>query len=530
MKFFYADSQDQSNLNYDCIQESHHKNTKKFRKRLPQIDDQYFHEMYGTVHADPGGEYRAPKSGYHGLLVSLTRHDQKYARQSHKRLPDLFRFPSVPRLTAMAQPHTTSDVLLSEREVIQKLKKVRSRIYKVHRELPIMMDSGAFDYKNDYEPPFTTSEVMAKYHRLQCQYGVALDHMTNHGEIVRAHSKQKIRKREEIKLRKSIHNINVQIEGLQSNQMLLGLDILEDLYPLQGELRTIESQLQTNLREQSSYSSQIEYLEQERTRRFELSIQNAVDFIELYTQHNNFGFKPVATVQGWDVESYTESAKRLAELNYPLIAVGGLVPIASNTDELRRRVEAVSNVFNREKSLHLFGIKTVSKADIDFFHKLGVYSFDTSSPVFQSFQDQYNNYWTNNHNYISLRVPQVGGSNKINAPIKKGDVTQREAEQQEATCLQRLRALNHNSTSHQLDDAFKALEDYALMWGETIKGRKRNEMKRTLKDRPWLSCPCKACKHFGVEIILFRGSVRNKARGFHNIWQVGEWVRKGGYQ
>ena len=59
------------------------------------------------------------------------------------------------------------------------------------------------------------------------------------------------------------------------------------------------------------------------------------------------------------------------------------------------------------KTLHLFGIKTVSKADIDFFHKLGVYSFDTSSPVFQSFQDQYNNYWTNDHNYISLRVPQV---------------------------------------------------------------------------------------------------------------------------
>ena len=526
MKFFYADSQDQSNVHYDWIQESHHKNAKEFRKRLPQIDDQYFHEMYNTI-VETKQPYSETTSGYHGLLVSLTRHEQKYSRQSHKPLPDLFRFPSSPKLRS-EQSNVLSGVL-TERERIKRLKRKRSRTYVVHKNLPIMMDSGAFDYKNDYEPPFTTIDVMARYHRFQCQYGVALDHMTNHGDIVRELAKQKKRIKDEAKAQRAVVKLQNQIEELENQQRLLGMNVLDELSPLQSQLLLLKTSLQTNRREQEVHNQRIAYLEQERSRRFELSIQNAVEFIQLYKHHNNFGFEPIATVQGWDVESYTASAKRLAALDYPLIAVGGLVPLASNPDELKRRVQAVSAVFNGKKPLHLFGIKTVSKVDIDFFHKLGVYSFDTSSPVFQSFQDQYNNYWTTEHNYISLRVPQVGGSNKINAPIKKGDVTQREAEEQEAKCLQRLRNLNESSTQTDLDDAFKALEEYALMWGETIKGRKRDEMKRTLKDRPWLSCTCVACKHFGVEIILFRGSVRNKARGFHNIWQVGEWVRKGGF-
>ena len=242
-------------MDYDCIQESHHKNAKEFRKRLPQIDDQYFHEMYGTVELDESGQYREPKAGYHGLLVSLTRHDQKYARQAHKRLPDLFRFPAESKLTEMSQSQTDSDVLLSEREIIQQLKKVRSRKYKVHKTLPIMMDSGAFDYKNDYEPPFTTTEVMAKYHRLQCQYGVALDHMTNHGDIVRENARHPV-KRKKPNCVRAIGKIQVQLQICNKN-MLLGAKYYWRLYPLQAELQMVDSQLQTNLREQSSYASHV---------------------------------------------------------------------------------------------------------------------------------------------------------------------------------------------------------------------------------------------------------------------------------
>ena len=40
---------------------------------------------------------------------------------------------------------------------------------------------------------------------------------------------------------------------------------------------------------------------------------------------------------------------------------------------------------------------------------------------------------------------------------------------------------------------------------------------RTLKDRPWEKCECGICNTVGVEVIIFRGSERNKRRGFHNL-------------
>ena len=40
---------------------------------------------------------------------------------------------------------------------------------------------------------------------------------------------------------------------------------------------------------------------------------------------------------------------------------------------------------------------------------------------------------------------------------------------------------------------------------------------RTLQDRPWKRCDCAICRDVGVEVIIFRGSNRNKRRGFHNL-------------
>jgi hypothetical protein len=43
------------------------------------------------------------------------------------------------------------------------------------------------------------------------------------------------------------------------------------------------------------------------------------------------------------------------------------------------------------------------------------------------------------------------------------------------------------------------------------------QYRRTLQDRPWEKCDCGICQEVGVEVIIFRGSERNKRRGFHNL-------------
>ena len=39
-----------------------------------------------------------------------------------------------------------------------------------------------------------------------------------------------------------------------------------------------------------------------------------------------------------------------------------------------------------------------------------------------------------------------------------------------------------------------------------------------LDDAPWKTCPCSICAKAGINVILFRGSERNKRRGFHNLY------------
>ena len=47
--------------------------------------------------------------------------------------------------------------------------------------------------------------------------------------------------------------------------------------------------------------------------------------------------------------------------------------------------------------------------------------------------------------------------------------------------------------------------------------RRIEQYRETLADAPWKKCGCTVCKAAGVEVVLFRGSERNKRRGFHNM-------------
>jgi hypothetical protein len=49
-------------------------------------------------------------------------------------------------------------------------------------------------------------------------------------------------------------------------------------------------------------------------------------------------------------------------------------------------------------------------------------------------------------------------------------------------------------------------KDYTEAYGET------------LQDAPWTSCDCRICREAAINVVIFRGSERNKRRGFHNIY------------
>lgn len=48
----------------------------------------------------------------------------------------------------------------------------------------------------------------------------------------------------------------------------------------------------------------------------------------------------------------------------------------------------------------------------------------------------------------------------------------------------------------------------------------RETYEKTLLDRPWEVCDCEICERLGMDVVVFRGNNRNRARGFHNVYTM----------
>lgn len=221
-------------------------------------------------------------------------------------------------------------------------------------------------------------------------------------------------------------------------------------------------------------------------------------------------FDPLGVAQGWSPQSYADSVAALQRMGYRRIAMGGMVPL--KTREILTCLRAVDGVRDGGTQLHLLGISRCD--DIPTFAGHGATSFDSTSPFRQAFKDDRDNYYTSNSTYIALRVPQVEGNQKLRKRISSGEIDQKRALTLERNALRLLRGYDAGTVG--LEQTLQALQDYSDVWdGKTDRGE---AYRRTLQDRPWRDCRCELCQTLGIEIIVFRGTERNKRRGFHNLY------------
>jgi hypothetical protein len=238
-------------------------------------------------------------------------------------------------------------------------------------------------------------------------------------------------------------------------------------------------------------------------------------------QERRSSVEPVGAAQGWSPTSYADSVARLQEMGYQRIALGGMVPL--KTTEILACLEKISTCLREETELHLLGITRVDS--IERFAKLGVTSFDSTSAFRQAFMDDRNNYHTEDGAYTAVRVPQVDGNPALKRLILSGAVSQREAVLAERACLNAL--WGYDKSTVELDDVMTALADYEkLVLGKSPKKSYLPHYRRTLEAQPWKACPCALCKEYGIEIAVFRGTERNKRRGFHNLTVLEAKMRK----
>ncbi|WP_330340138.1 tRNA-guanine transglycosylase DpdA [Streptomyces sp. NBC_00557] len=221
--------------------------------------------------------------------------------------------------------------------------------------------------------------------------------------------------------------------------------------------------------------------------------------------------QPLGAAQGWSPASYADSVARLQDMGYKRIALGGMVPLKSH--EIIACLDKIKEVRHEGTELHLLGITRI--ASMEEFWDRGVTSFDSTSAFRQAFMDERNNYHTDKGTYTAIRVPQVDGNPTLKRLILAGQVSQAAAIKAERECLRALRAYDKKQVK--LDEAVAALEAYLTIVDEKKKEKYSKHYRKTLDERPWDDCPCDLCKDLGIEIVIFRGTERNKRRGFHNM-------------
>jgi hypothetical protein len=221
-------------------------------------------------------------------------------------------------------------------------------------------------------------------------------------------------------------------------------------------------------------------------------------------------FQPLGVAQGWSPASYAAAVEELQKIGYIRIAVGGMVPL--KTPEILASLRAVDDVRDPQTQLHLLGITRCS--NISTFASLGVTSFDSTSAFRQAFKDDKDNYHTAEGTFTAIRVPQVDANPKLKKRIQAGEIRQELAIKLETDCLTTLRQYDVGEIEAQ--PVIEALRRYAELYDPH--SNYDSAYWKLLQESPWKSCPCGICEKAGINVAIFRGSERNKRRGFHNLY------------
>jgi hypothetical protein len=334
-----------------------------------------------------------------------------------------------------------------------------------HRQLMLMGDCGAFAYVNHPEPAYKPSEVVEFYLDAEVTHGVSPDHII--------------------------------FECDQSNPPPSAVS-------------------------------------EEALLRYEITLENANVFRKMVRDEGD-DFEPMGAVQGWSPASMAEAAASLVKMGYNYLAIGGLVPL--RVPAIKEVLQAIRNKIGMAPQLHLLGF---AKADhIGEFTGYGITSFDSTSPLIRAFKDERSNYYLDNGRggldyYTAIRVPQAWENPRLMQGVKRGLFDAEDLKVREERSLSMLREFDRNQRS--VEETLEAVMDYSqfLVRGDDTNralqdkalAGTRTRIQRTLEDRPWKACNCSICRNAGIEVIIFRGSNRNKRRGFHNLGVYHTHVQK----
>jgi hypothetical protein len=263
----------------------------------------------------------------------------------------------------------------------------------------------------------------------------------------------------------------------------------------------------------------------EARRRAQITLANADEFLK-ETRHFSNRFTPLGVVQGWSASSMASAARRLTDMGYTYLAIGGMVPLKSV--QIKSALGAIRDAIPRNTRMHVLGF--AKPDEIETFAPLDITSFDTTSPLIRAFKDAKQNYFLPGEGgklryFTAIRVPQSLENSRLQRAVKKGVFRAEDLTRMEKNALTSLRAYDRHEAD--FDQTLEAVMEYSAPLNlekpyEEVKNHTslktlKIRYAETLKERPWTKCSCAICAQASIEVIIFRASNRNKRRGIHNL-------------
>lgn len=297
--------------------------------------------------------------------------------------------------------------------------------------LPTISDCGAWGYKSLPFPPYGNGDMLDFYETLDVSVGVTIDH------LVLGSGKDKGRlyldKRafhDEFKhsdLPESLTNVvDVMIDEwpeewpdyVDEYEPTIRTEAGRDVEPFnptdfRGDIDATLSRLDNDPR--------AVYRENDKEFRYELTLRNAREMYDLY-QDDEYPFRLMVAIQGWDPQSYAQAANTVLDLGYDYLGIGGVA--GSPIHEVRKIVKGVGKTvksFEREHSTridsHVFGF---AKTDgFDSIGRSGMTSFDSASMLRSAWTGGENYQLDSEERYDAIRIRYSSTGDDLSEAVEK---------------------------------------------------------------------------------------------------------------
>lgn len=330
--------------------------------------------------------------------------------------------------------------------------------------MPTISDCGAWGYKQLPFPPYDNDGMLEFYEQLGVSTGVTIDHLvlgTGHQERLYLDDR-------------------AMPDGFSADDLpeslTEDLELMVDTWPeewpdyvdehepsiyeagdpepfdpslFEGSTSTVLSQLREDPR--------AVYREDDTDFRYQLTLENARKMRERY-EADDYSFRLMVAVQGWDAESYANAARQVLGMGYDYLGIGGVA--GSSVDAVRRTVTEIGTVvkdyergFDTRVDTHVFGF---AKTDaFETVGRSGMTSFDSASMLRAAWTGGENYHLDSDRRYDAIRVRYPNNRDDLETAIEKALRGQE--------LLHALRAFDEGrsiaeATDEWLDDAETALD------------------------------------------------------------------------